>query len=182
MTVLVYHVRNLEGRGVSKMKRFDMRKKKETLAWLKTLATKGWVVVCGTMQEATAHYLHWRQHGMPHYKQSAALRTDTQWVNAQLPPPAGAESLDVQFGHLHTMLRREKGFRVVVLDWSNDDHPCFVGDGNEEEIMYLYNVEGTGVHLLLHPEKIHHVEAHKRFCRRCFFFFLGQSKNCPCVR
>jgi len=72
--------------------------------------------------------------------------------------------------HLNDMLRREKGFRVVVLDWGADDRPCFVGAGEEDEIMFLYKVDER-LHLLLHPEKINHVDAHKGFCRRCFFFF-----------
>jgi len=176
LTVLVYHVRNLEGRGVSQMKRFNLRKKNETLPWLKTMATRGWVVVCGTIHEATAHYLHWREHGMPHRKESTPLLHDIQWVVAQLPVPEGAESLDLLLNHLNDMLRREKGFRVVVLDWGADDRPCFVGAGDEDEIMFLYKVDER-LHLLLHPEKINHVDAHKGFCRRCFFFFWPDHRR-----
>ena len=175
MTVLVYHVRNVEGRGLSKVKRFYTRKQEEPLAWIKTLASRGWAVVCGGMQEATAHFLHYRQHGVKHNKDSKAYQTSVQWVENQVRPTA-AEALPLLLERLNDMLRRQKGFRVVVLDWENDDRPYFVGQGDESEVMYLYKMKGS-FHLLLHPNKIRHVDSHQGFCRKCFFFFYSVRKT-----
>jgi len=184
MTVLVYHVRNLQGRGISKLKRFNQRKCQEPLPWLKTLATRGWVVVCGgKVSEATAQYLHWRVHGTPFSKSAKQLLADMWWVEAHVRA-TGAEAIPVLLQHYNEMLRREKGIRVVVLDWNHDDRPYFVGEGREDdEVMFLYKVNDE-FHLLLHPEKIHHSDAKKSLCYRCFFFFLSEctTKKCACLR
>ncbi|KAK3735264.1 hypothetical protein QZH41_008887 [Actinostola sp. cb2023] len=77
MTVVVYHVANNPGRGVSKLQRFLNRKREEPLLWMKTLATRNVSVVCASMYEAVAHYLYWRQHETLMKKRSRDLRDFT---------------------------------------------------------------------------------------------------------
>ncbi|KAK3723304.1 hypothetical protein QZH41_008116, partial [Actinostola sp. cb2023] len=77
MTVVVYHVANNPGRGVSKLQRFLNRKREEPFPWMKTLATRNVSVVCASMYEAVAHYLYWRQHGTPMKKRLRDLRDFT---------------------------------------------------------------------------------------------------------
>ena len=185
MQVVVYHVINVSGRGVCKSKRFEKRKHDEPLPWLKTLASRNVAVVCGSVHEALAQYLQWRERGLPYHRhfQAKALTARRLQVEAQSETDDKAEPLVTMLTRLNEYLVREWKARVVVLDWSHHDQPFFVGPPDEtvDDVCFLYKIH-HGFHLLLHPDKIQHVERHNKLCRQCFFFFTRMLDAPPCMR
>ncbi|KAK3743586.1 hypothetical protein QZH41_010229, partial [Actinostola sp. cb2023] len=123
MTVVVYHVANVPGSGVSNLQRFLIRKREEPLLWMKTLAVRTTVVVCSSMYEAVAQFLHWRQHETLMKKRSPALCDFTTRVRGDCDGSESAENLMTLLAKLNEYLMRDYGVRVVVLDWGDDDRP-----------------------------------------------------------
>ncbi|KAK3751008.1 hypothetical protein QZH41_020166 [Actinostola sp. cb2023] len=176
MTVVVYHVANVPGSGVSNLERFLTRKREEPLLWMKTLAVRTAVVVCSSMYEAVAQFLHWRQHETLMKKRSPALCDFTMRVRGDCDESESAENLMTLLAKLNEYLMRDYGVRVVVLDWGDDERPMFVGAGDTETVVYLYKIN-QDLHLLLQPEKIQHSQKHQAFCRSFFFSYWNGAQR-----